>query len=64
MVDPPSSSQDRLRDQVLSLLGDADDALAHTRIALRRNDRSALRSALDELDTSTSQLSRAREALG
>ena len=63
VVDPPSRDQDRLRDQVLTLLGNADDALAHTRIALRRNDDKALRSALQELDNSTSQLTKAREAL-
>ena len=63
VVDPPSHDQDRLRDQVLTLLGNADDALAHTRIALRRNDDRALRSALEELDASTSQLAKAREAL-
>ncbi|OLP39388.1 hypothetical protein BJM39_25530 [Salmonella enterica subsp. enterica serovar Javiana] len=64
VVDPPASSQDQLRDQVLTLLGNADDALAHTRIALRRNDEKALQSAVTELDASTSQLSKARESLG
>jgi hypothetical protein len=64
VVDPPSRGQDQLRDQVTALLGDADDALAHARIALRRNDRSALRGALRELDASTSQLEHARAALG
>lgn len=63
VVDPPDGSQDTLRDQVLTLLGNADDALAHTRIALRRNDKSALQSAVKELDASTSQLSKARESL-
>ncbi|MGO4341775.1 hypothetical protein [Pedococcus sp. 2YAF34] len=64
VVDPPSRRQDQLRDQVLTLLGNADDALAHTRIALRRNDRSGLKAALGELDASTSELARARKALG
>jgi len=64
VVDPPSRAQDRLRDQVLTLLSDADDALAHARIALRRNDTRALHAALGELDASTSQLEHARAALG
>lgn len=63
VVDPPSPDQDPLRDDVLKLLGDADDALAHTRIAVRRGDPAALRDARKELDDATSALAAARGRL-
>jgi hypothetical protein len=63
VVDPPTPAQDGLRDQVLTLLGDADDALAHARIAIRRSDGSSLADARRELETASARLESARAAL-
>lgn len=63
VVDPPTPTQDELRDQVLTLLGDADDALAHARIAIRRGDVSSLTDARKELDDVSSHLESARADL-
>lgn len=41
-VDPPSTADARLRDEVTALLSDAGDALAAARIALRHDDRTAM----------------------
>jgi len=41
-VDPPTPADERLRDQVTSLLSDADDALARARIAVRKEDTRAM----------------------
>jgi hypothetical protein len=63
VVDPPTPAQDGLRDQVLTLLGDAGDALAHARLAIRRSDVSALADARKELDDASAHLQSARAAL-
>ena len=63
-VDPPTSSDDDLRDSVLDALGGAGDALAHARIAVRRDDPQALRDAETELTTAKDQLTTLRESLG
>jgi hypothetical protein len=60
VVDPPAPTEDGLRDQVLALLGDADDALAHARIAIRRGDVSSLRAARKELEDASAHLESAR----
>lgn len=48
-VDPPSPSDERLRDEVGALLSDAGDELAAARIALRRNDRAEMRQSVEAL---------------
>jgi hypothetical protein len=48
-VDPASRRDDALRDTVLGVLGDTEDALAQARIAVRRDDRPALERARIEL---------------
>ncbi|WP_140743670.1 hypothetical protein [Pedococcus bigeumensis] len=63
VVDPPTPTQDPLREQVLTLLGDADDALAHARIAIRRGDASSLTDARKELDDASAHLESARADL-
>ena len=63
VVDPPAATQDGLRDEVLTLLGDADDALAHARIAIRRGDVSSLREAHKELEDASAHLESARADL-
>jgi hypothetical protein len=63
VVDPPSPDQDTLRDQTLTVLGDADDALAHARIAVRRGGPSALNAARKELQDATTGLESALEKL-
>lgn len=64
VVDPPTPTQDELRDQVLALLGEADDALAHARIAVRRGDVSSLTDARQELEDASARLESARADLG
>ena len=63
VVDPPTPTQDELRDQVLTLLGDADDALAHARIAIRRGDLSSLTDARKGLEDASAHLESARADL-
>jgi hypothetical protein len=63
VVDPPTPTLDKLRDDVLTLLGDADDALAHARIAVRRGDTARLNAAREELETASADLESARAAL-
>lgn len=63
VVDPPSPTQDHLRDQVLTLLGDAEDALSHARIAIRRSDPSNLTEARKELEKAGADLESARADL-
>jgi hypothetical protein len=62
-VDPPSPSDDRQRDQVMSLLGDAADALAAARIAVRRDDPAQMRAAFKNLDDVSHRLEQAKQAL-
>ncbi|HEU4997486.1 MAG TPA: hypothetical protein VFT68_00965 [Lapillicoccus sp.] len=63
-VDPPSPANDELRDSVLDALGAAGDALAHARIAVRRDDADAMREAHVELTASVDQLTTLRESIG
>lgn len=63
VVDPPTPAQDALRDEVLTLLGDADDALAHARIAVRRGKVSSLTDARKELAGASAHLESARADL-
>ena len=63
-VDPPSPANDDLRDSVLDALGQAGDALAHARIAVRRDDPDAIREAHDELAAALEQLHALNESIG
>lgn len=63
-VDPPTRVDDRLRDSTLDHLGAAADALAAARVAVRRDDPTAMGAAADELDAVTEQLNGALEDLG
>ncbi|HEU0286528.1 MAG TPA: hypothetical protein VFR22_05740 [Nocardioidaceae bacterium] len=63
-VDPPSPANDDLRDTVLDALGQAGDALAHARIAVRRDDPDAMREAHDELAAALEQLHALNESIG
>jgi hypothetical protein len=62
-VQPPDPAGDELRDEVTALLSDAEDALGHARIAVRRSDVAGLRTALTELESVSSDLSAAEERL-
>jgi hypothetical protein len=62
-VDPPSPAEDALRDAVTKALGDATDALASARIAIRRDDSQELQRAADDLGTAQSQLQSLRDGL-
>ena len=62
-VDPPSRADDELRHRVLDLLGDAEDALAAARIAVRRDDRPALRESAAALGRISDRLERAAAVL-
>lgn len=61
---PDSPSDDDVRDKVLSMLGDEQDALAHARIAVRRSDRPGLRQADSDLADAIAQLNKAQVSLG
>ena len=61
-VQPPTGD-DRLRDEVTTLVSDAEDAVAHARIAVRRGDSSDLADAARELSRSAHQLAKAQQAL-
>lgn len=63
-VDPPTTADDDLRDSVLEALGSAGDALAHARIAVRRDDSQAMQDAETELTAAKDQLTTLRESLG
>lgn len=62
-VDPPSPSDDPLRDAVLQAVGAAGDALSQARIAVRRDDHDALQQAADDLRAAQQQLQSLRESL-
>jgi histidinol-phosphate/aromatic aminotransferase/cobyric acid decarboxylase-like protein len=53
---PPSAAADRLRDALEPLLQDAGSAATDLRIAVRRNDRKALSSSVDDLATAADKL--------
>jgi hypothetical protein len=63
-VDPPTRTDDQLRDSTMKHLGAAADALAAARVAVRRDDPAAMRAAVDELDAVTDELDGALEDLG
>jgi len=63
-VDPPTPQAESLRDEVLQALGDADNALASARIAIRRNDPAALSKAGQDLAKARTGLDDLREKLG
>jgi len=61
-VQPPAPD-DALRDDISDLLGDAEDAVAHARIAARRSDSEQLVEAQKELRTVLTDLSAAEKQL-
>jgi hypothetical protein len=61
---PDSPSDDDLRDTVLQILGDEQDALAHARIAVRRSDVAGLRRADTEITDAIDNLTKAQGSLG
>jgi hypothetical protein len=61
-VEPPAGD-DQLRDDVTTLVSDAEDAVAHARIAVRRGDPGDLADAARELTRSADDLSKAEKAL-
>lgn len=62
-VDPSSRDDDELHASVMALLGDTSDALAVARIAVRRDDRSGMRSSVEELTRLGDRLEAAAESL-
>jgi hypothetical protein len=62
--DPDSPRDDDLRDTVLQMLGDEQDALAHARIAMRRSDVGGLHDADADLAGVVADLTRAQTDLG
>lgn len=63
-VDPPKPSDDALRDAVLDAVGTAGNALSDARVAIRRDDMTALAQAGADLQTAESALKSLRESLG
>jgi hypothetical protein len=61
---PDSADDDDLRDNVLKLLSDEEDALAHARIAVRRSDASGVRQADSDITDSIKALTKAQASLG
>jgi hypothetical protein len=61
---PDSPRDDDLRDTVLQILGDEQDALAHARIAVRRSDVAGLRLADTEITDAIANLTKAQGSLG
>ena len=59
----PPGSDDTLRDDVTSLLSDAEDAVAHARIAIRRSDGTATGKAAVELRKVAADLAAAEKRL-
>jgi len=62
-VDAPSSSDDALRDEVTSLLAEAQDALTAARIAVRRHDEGAMRDSLVKLGALADRLTQKSDSL-
>jgi hypothetical protein len=62
-VDPPSPSANQLRDTITQALGDAQDAVAAARIALRRGDRAKVAKAASDLEKVGTRLQRLTEQL-
>ena len=63
-VDPPNPSDDALRDAVLDAVGTAGDALSDARLAIRRDDMTALAEAGSDLEKAQTALKSLRESLG
>jgi hypothetical protein len=63
-VDPPTPSDDALRDAVLKAVGTAGDALSDARVAIRRDDMTALTEAGADLQAAQTALQSLRESLG
>ncbi|MBA4083980.1 hypothetical protein N5P18_06120 [Janibacter terrae] len=63
-VQPPHRRDDPLRSDVLSALGDADEAIADARIAARRHDTSGLRQALHDLEATVRKFEKLEQDLG
>lgn len=61
-VDPPRAGLDALRTAVLERLGESADTLAAARLAVRRNDRPALRAVLPQLTRLGDELEKAAQA--
>jgi hypothetical protein len=61
---PDSPRDDDLRDTVLQILSDEQDALAHARIAVRRSDVAGLRQADTEITDAIDNLTKAKGSLG
>jgi hypothetical protein len=61
---PDSPRNDDLRDTVLQMLGDEEDALAHARIAVRRSDVGGLHDADADLAGVIADLTQAQADLG
>ena len=61
-VQPPAGD-DQLRDDVSNLVSDAEDAVAHARIAVRRGDPGDLADAAQELTKAAGDLANAEKAL-
>lgn len=62
-VDPPDPPADELRDKVMTMLGDASDACATARIAVRRGDRDQIRASASELSALADRMEQFREGL-
>lgn len=62
-VDPVDRRDDELRTRVLGELGNAEDVLADARLAVRRDDRPALRQSAAELREAGDRLEQTRSAL-
>jgi hypothetical protein len=61
---PDSPRNDDLRDTVLKVLGDEQDALSHARIAVRRSDVAGLQDADADLADVIADLTKAQADLG
>jgi hypothetical protein len=59
----PPRGADKVRDEATKLLSDAQDAVESARIAVRRDDRAAMRTAYDAVARSSQALDRADEEL-
>jgi hypothetical protein len=62
-VQPPNHRSDAIRDAVSRVLSDAQDALGHARIAVRRSDRAGLDASDRELRSVAAELRSAEQKL-
>lgn len=62
-VDPPSPGEDRLRTEVMQLLGDTADAFAAARLSVRRDDEGQMRATARELTELADRMDDAKEHL-